>query len=153
MEYSLIGYALKQVMQIVFQACLTEAYRWGLGKRDANLSVFPQLIQVLKWNWISTTPAILVSILARISANILLTRLFGSRAWLWWFLWLFTGLQVVVSSVLVVFVWVQVDPVEGLWNPFLPANRRWDPRIQQYTSYLAQCTFPCFHLYSLSIFF
>ncbi|KAL2756631.1 hypothetical protein ACRALDRAFT_1075523 [Sodiomyces alcalophilus JCM 7366] len=128
-------------MQIVFQGCLTEAYRWGLGKRDADLAVFPQLIEILKWNWISTTPAILVSILARISANILLTRLFGTKPWLWWFLWVFTGLQVVVSSVLVVFVWVQVDPVEGLWDPFLPANRRWDPRIQQYTSYLAQSLF------------
>ncbi|ROT39594.1 hypothetical protein SODALDRAFT_331707 [Sodiomyces alkalinus F11] len=129
------------VMQITFQGCITEASRWGLGKRDANLSVFPQLIQVLKWNWISTTPSIMVSILARVSANILLTRLFGTKPWLRWFLWIFTGLQVVVSSVLIVLVWVQVDPVEGLWNPFMAVNRRWDPRIQQNTSYLAQSLF------------
>jgi hypothetical protein len=105
-----------------------------------NLTFDPQLIHILKWNWISTTPAILVSILARISVTILLIRVFGNKAWLKWFLIIFTAIQSIVATLVIIFVWVQVSPVEGLWNPFLPA-RRWDPRIQQTSTYLGQCKY------------
>lgn len=103
-----------------------------------NLTVDPQLINILKWNWISTTPGILVSTLARISVTILLIRIFGNKAWLKWFLIIFTALQSVVAILVIIIVWIQVDPVEGLWNIFLPA-RRWDMRIQLYSAYLIQC--------------
>lgn len=92
---------------------------------------------IMKWNYMSTTPAVMVSMLARISANILLTRLFSNKRWLKWFLWTFTAFQALCSILLIAFVWGQCKPVEGLWNPLLPA-RRWDPRIQLYTSYVTQ---------------
>ncbi|KAK5992085.1 hypothetical protein PT974_05483 [Cladobotryum mycophilum] len=128
------------IFQIAFQACITEAYNWGLGKRDKNLTFDPQLVNILKWNWISTTLAILVSILTRISAVILLVRIFGTKVWLKWFLIVFTTLQSIVASLVIIFVWVQVSPVEGLWNPLLPA-RRWDTRVQQYSAYFGQSLF------------
>ena len=109
-----------------------------MGKRDVALSFDPQLVNILKWNWISTPPSVLVSILARISAAILLVRLFGVYTWLKWFLVLFTALQTVVASVSIIIAFAQVDPVQGLWNPTLPA-RRWDPRIGQYYVYVSQC--------------
>jgi len=130
---------LALAIQLVFQGCITEAFNWGLGKHDADIPL-PNLPMIMKWNYISTTPAVLVSMMARISANILLTRLFSNKRMLKWFLWSFTAFQAVCSIVLIAFVWAQVDPVEGLWNPLMPA-RRWDPRIQLYTSYLTQSAF------------
>ncbi|KAM4056181.1 integral membrane protein [Hirsutella rhossiliensis] len=128
------------MLQVTFQACVTRAYLWGFGKHDKDLTFDPQIINILKWVWISTTPAILVSILARISAAILLIRIFGNKKWLKWFLVVFTTLQSIVAGLVIIFVWAQVSPVEGLWNPLLPA-RRWNPSIQQNTAYLGQSLF------------
>lgn len=115
---------------------VTEAFRYGLGKHDADLTV-QQLTQILKWNWISTTPALCVSILARISAAILLIRIFGRKKWLKWFLITFTSFQSVFAIVLMAMVWACTTPVQGIWNPLMPA-KRWDPRVQEYSVYLVQ---------------
>lgn len=118
-------------------ACQTLAFESGLGKHDAELT-FDQLVNVLKWIWVSTTPGILVAIVARISISILLIRIFGSKVWLKYYLIIFTTFQTVVMIVVELIIWLQVSPVEGLWNPMLPA-KRWDPRIEQYSIYFGQC--------------
>ncbi|RYP62511.1 hypothetical protein DL771_009694 [Monosporascus sp. 5C6A] len=127
------------VLQLAFQGCVTKAYYLGLGKHDPSLT-YDEMVMILKWSWISATPAILVSITARISASILLVRIFGSRAWFKWFMIIFTGLQTAIASLLVIVVWVQVSPIEGLWDPLIPA-RRWDTRIQLDLAYLTQALF------------
>lgn len=102
------------------------------------MAFVPNLVNALKWTWVSATFGILVSILARISITILLARLFGVNRPFKWFLYIFTTLQSIVATVLIIIIWVQVDPLEGLWDPRVTA-RRWDPTIQQYTAYLSQC--------------
>ncbi|KAK2601852.1 hypothetical protein QQS21_004635 [Conoideocrella luteorostrata] len=109
-------------------------------KHDKDLTVYHQLINIPKWDCIASTPAILVSTTVRISAAILLIRIFGSKKWLKWFLIRFTTLQTTVAVIVIVFIWVQCDPVEALWNPFLPA-KRWDHRIQLYAAYAVQSLF------------
>lgn len=128
----------KQILQVAFQCIITKCYQSGMGKHDADLTV-PQLFNVLKWNWISTTPAILVSIVARISITILLIKLFGLHIWFKWFLIVFTSLQSIVAMLAIIFVWVQVSPVQALWDPEIVVSYRWDSRIQQDTTYLGQC--------------
>lgn len=103
-------------------SCLTVAFRHGFGKHDADLT-FDQLVNVAKWIWMSFTPGIVCSILARISIAVLLVRIFGTKAWLKWFLIVITILQVVASVILTITSWVQVRPVEGMWNPLIPAER------------------------------
>ncbi|KAI1505308.1 hypothetical protein F5X99DRAFT_405207 [Biscogniauxia marginata] len=55
----------------------TIGYHYGLGKHDASLA-FTEMVNVLKWMWLSNTPGLLVSIFARVSIAILLIRLWGS---------------------------------------------------------------------------
>ncbi|KAL2043495.1 hypothetical protein N7G274_003802 [Stereocaulon virgatum] len=130
---------LAGVLLIISEACITEGYIWGLGKHDLDLS-FEQLVNILKWDWITATFSILVSIAARISIAILLIRIFGNRKWFKIFLIVFTTLQSVVGIVLIVVVWEQCRPVQGLWNPTIP-SRRWNPAIQQDLAYLLQSMF------------
>ena len=65
---------------------MTRAYVWGLGKHDLDITVDPQLIHIQKWNYITIVPSFLASSLARISAALLLIRLFGSKAWFRWYI-------------------------------------------------------------------
>lgn len=128
-----------QVFNIAFTACLTEAYRWGLGKHDRDMT-YQQLVNTGKWVWISTSPGICASITARISVAILLVRIFGSKTWLKWFLITITILQSVANAALMVLIWFQVRPVQGLWDVFA-ATWRLDPRVQIYLGYVASCKF------------
>lgn len=125
-----------QILELAFQACVTKAYEAGLGKHDASLS-YDEAVLLLKWTWISTTPAILVSVVARISIAVLLVRIFSRAKWLKIFLIYFTLLQSLAAVALIIIVWAQVSPVQGLWDVLLPA-RRWDTAIQQNMAYATQ---------------
>lgn len=116
-------------MLIVSQACITKAYLWGLGKHDIDLTI-DQLINILKWAWIKTTTSILVSIIARISITILLIRIYGNIRSFKMFLIASTTLQTVVGVIIIIVVWVQASPVQGLWNP----------AIEQDMALLLQCS-------------
>ncbi|KAJ4371316.1 hypothetical protein N0V83_004533 [Neocucurbitaria cava] len=102
--------------------CLTVAFHYGFGKHDLSLT-FDQAVHIAKWIWMSFTPGITSSIASRISIAILLVRIFGIHAWLRWSLIVITVLQVVASVVLALTSWCQVRPVQGLWDPTIPAHR------------------------------
>ena len=118
-------------------AFATRAYMWGLGMHDADLS-FDEIVNALKWVWLGTFPGLLVTIIARVSIAILLVRIFGTKRLLKWYLIIFTTLTSIATLVLLIIIWVQVSPIQGLWNPLLPA-RRWDPKIELYAAYTAGC--------------
>ncbi|KAI0530103.1 hypothetical protein GGR58DRAFT_494588 [Xylaria digitata] len=107
---------LATALQLIFMGFVTEALRWGAGKHDEGISS-EQSSHIIKWFWLSTTPALLVAIIARISAAILLIRIFGSKRWFKWFIIIFTVLQTVAGIVTIVTTWTQVQPVEALWDP------------------------------------
>ncbi|KAJ2999002.1 hypothetical protein NUW58_g142 [Xylaria curta] len=67
------------VLQITSQGLLTYQYQWGFGKRDKYLSFDPQIVTILKYQWISSLPNILISVIARISAVLMLIKIFGSK--------------------------------------------------------------------------
>ncbi|KAK2615037.1 hypothetical protein N8I77_001816 [Diaporthe amygdali] len=130
------------LLQIANQACITEAYRWGLGKHDQYLIVDPTMpwINLLKWIYISTVPGVCASIAARISVTLLLISLFGNKIWLKRWLITTTLLVAVLGILSIAITWAQASPVEGLWNPLLPA-RRLDPIIQESMVYLSGSVF------------
>lgn len=111
-----------QMLNTACVACLTVSFQHGLGKHDADLT-FDQLVNIAKWTWMSVTPGIVCSIVARASIAILLVRIFGRKKWLKWSLIGITVLQIVSAVVLIIMSWVQVKPVEALWNPLIPAQR------------------------------
>ncbi|KAI1352256.1 hypothetical protein F5Y01DRAFT_313998 [Xylaria sp. FL0043] len=124
--------------QIGFQACLTKSMQWGLGKHDKDLS-FTQLVNILKFVWLSTIPGLLGTVLARVSITVLLIRLFGNKRWLKWYLIFWTTFQSLATIALLIIIFVQCSPVEGLWDPSIPA-RRWNPNIELYLAFFSQST-------------
>ncbi|KAI1179305.1 hypothetical protein F4777DRAFT_468440 [Nemania sp. FL0916] len=124
--------------QIAFQVCLTKSLQWGLGKHDKDLT-FDQLVNILKWVWLSTIPGLLGTLFARASVAVLLIRLFGNKRWLKWYLIIWTTFQSLATIALLIVIFVQCSPVEGLWNPAIEA-RRWDPNIELYLAFFSQST-------------
>ncbi|KAK3329997.1 hypothetical protein B0H66DRAFT_611191 [Apodospora peruviana] len=129
------------LFQIANQVLITISYSHGLGKHDVDLQMPDQFVAVLKYNWLAVAPGMVVSILARISITILLLRLFGVHTWFRMFVYVLTSIQVTLGVVLFVCTWIQVKPIEGLWNVFLPGVERWDPRIVLYMMYLGQSSY------------
>ncbi|KAH8897332.1 hypothetical protein GQ53DRAFT_887691 [Thozetella sp. PMI_491] len=127
--------------QIVYQVFLTISYHYGMGKHDVDLQIPDELVQILKWNWWSLVPGSVVSVLARVSAAILLTRLFGVYRWFRWFMIVLTVLQTVATIVLVPCVFLQSDPVSGLWDVFNFTATHWDKRVVLYLQYVGQALF------------
>lgn len=120
---------------------VTEALRWGAGKHDEDLSSL-HYSHVIKWFWLSTTPALLVAIVARISAGILLIRIFGSKRWFLWFIVTFTILQTVAGVVTIVTTWTQVQPVEALWDPNVTPTVVRDGSLNDAFVYISGCMPP-----------
>ncbi|KAK3314584.1 hypothetical protein B0H66DRAFT_641951 [Apodospora peruviana] len=127
------------VLQLVNMSAISVAYHHGMGKHDRDLT-FEQNITILKWSWIQMIPGACATILARISAAILLHRLFHVYTWFGRFLVFYTPLQTICCLVVIFVTWLQVTPIEGLWNP-KAAVTHWDHRIAQYAAYLAQSLF------------
>ncbi|KAK8067213.1 hypothetical protein PG997_013960 [Apiospora hydei] len=128
---------LALLFQMVAQACVTHAYTWGLGQHDRDLTVVPQLIHIQKWVYIGVIPNLLASSVARISAALLLIRLFGRRKWFKWYLIVFTSVQTILILADAAVLWTQSEPIEGLWNPFVKAVRR-PPSVSESLVYTIQ---------------
>ncbi|RYP63651.1 hypothetical protein DL769_006906 [Monosporascus sp. CRB-8-3] len=111
------------IVQIGAQGCYTRGFQWGLGKHDRDLTYDPQLVNIQKWNYIAVVPNLVASTVARISAAILLIRLFGTKKWFKWFLIIFTSVQSILVVAYIPVLWTQSTPIEGLWNPFIQAQR------------------------------
>jgi hypothetical protein len=119
---------------------ISVAFHYGLGKHDYDFTSFDEMVTVLKWSWIQMIPGCCTSILARISAAILLINIFGVRRWFRMYLLILTPLQTIGAIVVILVNWLQVSPVEGLWNPTI-AVRHLDSRVALYTAYVGQCEF------------
>jgi hypothetical protein len=133
---------LAGIFNLVGQSLITKSFTWGLGKHDVDLR-FDQIINMIKYVWISTTPGILSAITARISICILLVRIFGNKTWLKWFLIVATVLQAASNIAVIIGIWAQVSPVEAVWNPTIIASRRSDPRLVEYLAYVGGAFFAC----------
>jgi hypothetical protein len=109
-----------------------------MGKHDHSL--YPnEMLNILRNNWAGVPGGTLVSMLARVSITILLIRLFEVYTWFKWFLIFFTSVQCVLGIVFIPVTYIQVKPVEALWDFTILDAERWDPRIWLYMAYAFQC--------------
>ncbi|KAJ8123866.1 hypothetical protein ONZ43_g281 [Nemania bipapillata] len=131
---------LALIIQLLHQALVTIAYHYGAGMHDEDLSP-PQLIQVFMWFWISTTPAIIVSVVARISAALLLLRIFRSVTWFKWFIIIFTTLQTILGAVSIIAIYTQAEPIQALWDPTVKPTKVRDSRFKDIIVDVAQSFF------------
>lgn len=128
------------ILQLFCMCAISVAFHYGLGKHDYDFTSFDEMVTVLKWSWIQMIPGCCTSILARISAAILLINIFGVRRWFRMYLLILTPLQTIGAIVVILVNWLQVSPVEGLWNPTI-AVRHLDSRVALYTAYVGQSLF------------
>lgn len=127
-----------QTIQLALQSLATNSYVSGMGKHDRSL--YPEeVMTILKNNWVSVPPGILVGILSRTSIAILLRQLFAPYKWFTYYLISFTALIWVAGIVQMPLTYAQVKPVEALWNFTIVPESRWDKRIWLYTAYFNQC--------------
>ncbi|RYP43262.1 hypothetical protein DL768_010004 [Monosporascus sp. mg162] len=129
------------ICQLVYQACATVSYSYGLGRHVGDLSQ-DQFLNTIKWAWITFTPGTAVSVIARISIAILLVKLFGTKPWLKWFFIVFTVIQTMLGIAMIIAIWAQCRPVEAIWNWALaPTAKCLNPDIQLYISLTTQVAY------------
>jgi len=119
---------LALAFHLVSVGFVSVAYHHGMGKHDASLTPF-QMVDVLKWMWLASTPGLLTSITARISIAILLVRLFGVYEWLKWFVIATITACSLITLAILPCTYLQTTPVSGNWNILDPNVTRWDPSI------------------------
>ncbi|KAI1803414.1 hypothetical protein F4811DRAFT_524681 [Daldinia bambusicola] len=127
-------------IQLAIQALITSSYTYGLGKHDHSL--YPEeMTTILRDSWVSVPPGIVVSLLSRASIAIMLSRIFKPYKWFTYYLISFTALTWVAAIVQIPISFLQVKPVEALWDFAVVPERRWDTRIWLYTAYFTQSCF------------
>ncbi|MCJ1432482.1 hypothetical protein MMC27_001839 [Xylographa pallens] len=134
---------LAACLQVAAQGAVTEGYLSGLGQHSQDLTE-NQVQTVTKMDLVFTTPAILASITARISICVLMLKLFATKKWFMWYLYIITVLQTIAEILVIVFVWAMCTPVQALWTPELiesGAAQCWNPAIEQDAAYLGQAIF------------
>jgi hypothetical protein len=118
-----------------------------MGKHQADLYLPNELVETQRWEWCAVPPGIAAGILGRISICVLLVRLFGVHVWFKWFAIVLTTLGVVMNAVTCICIFVQVQPVEAFWNPFITTTvTSWNPRIVQNMMFSAQCEYTFFRI-------
>ncbi|KAI1463633.1 uncharacterized protein F4812DRAFT_468525 [Daldinia caldariorum] len=132
--------AAPQIIQLAIQSLVTNSYTYGLDKHDHSLYQ-EEMITMLRNSWVSVPPGIVVGLLSRASIAIMLSRIFKTYKWFTYYLISFTALTWVAWIVQIPISFLQVKPVEALWNFTLVPERRWDLRVWLYTAYFAQSCF------------
>lgn len=120
------------------QVVVTIACYYGAGMHDEDLTLY-QHVNIIKWFWITTTPALVISVVARVSSAILLNRIFNSVNWFRKFLLFFTVLQAIAGALAIVAVYTQAQPLESLWNPEVRPVRAGNKKFEMVTTTFAQC--------------
>ncbi|KAI1433458.1 hypothetical protein GGR50DRAFT_502673 [Xylaria sp. CBS 124048] len=128
------------IIQIVDQVFVTIAFHYGAGKHDRDITE-QQAISITKWFWITSAPSILISVVARISAALLLFRIFRSVSWFKWFLIIFTILQTLVGVVAIAAIYTQAEPISVLWDPYVKPIRVKNPHFKIIIVSISQALF------------
>ncbi|KAH6627327.1 hypothetical protein F5144DRAFT_270114 [Chaetomium tenue] len=133
--------ALALALQLVYQSILHIMCTYGLGKTGANITP-DELLHTRRWMWISSPIANSVSIFARLSAMILLVKIFGTtHQWFKWFLIGFSTIMVILGIMSPIFLFAQVTPTSALWDVNVVGQYRFTPYVQYYTSFTLQLVF------------
>ncbi|PSN70136.1 hypothetical protein BS50DRAFT_585592 [Corynespora cassiicola Philippines] len=128
---------LATVLGVMTSIVITLMVHYGFGRHVVYLSL-PQLIQAVKWIWISAPISTWSACFGKISIALLLTRILNHKRAILWFLWLLIVALFVVNVLLTIITFAQCTPVNLLWkqlDPTVDADRCWNPAIQNRYGY------------------
>lgn len=112
-----------------------------MGKHLYDLYMPDQVVTMSMWEWFSVPPGLVSGILGRVSICILLIRLFGVQKWFKHYAIALTACGVIINIIIGICLFAQRQPVESLWNPFIPNPKKWGSNIVQDMMFLGQCEF------------
>lgn len=88
-----------------------------------------EIVDVLKYNWISQPFGVMASAFGKASVAFLVLRIIGpNTVWRKWFVYANVALYMLVSISSCIIIFVQCTPSRALWEPVVEA-RCWNPTI------------------------
>ncbi|KAI0154336.1 hypothetical protein GGR57DRAFT_111705 [Xylariaceae sp. FL1272] len=123
------------VFQIVFQVTVTINWSWGLGRPQADLVYFPQIENVVKWNWIGSIPGVLTAVISRVGAGLTLVRIFETKKHFKRFVYTTTIAETVAGILVLGAILSQTSPFEAIWNPAVEKKHVMGRYFVKYTAY------------------
>lgn len=121
-------------LQIAWQALVTKACQWGLGKQFVNVT----LTEYRKFGEYQYAAQIFINfnpLVSRISIAVLLHSLFGrTRQWFSRLIFGWVAFMAVGSLLTNILTLTKSDPFESNWDHTIPSRPRFDPYIQYYTA-------------------
>jgi hypothetical protein len=123
----------------VTSGIVTQMEHYGVGQHAVYIDP-PNLINAVKWIWLSTPFSTMSACFGKVSIALLLMRILGNRNKSYtYFLWVMIVLLVLVNVFLSVITFAQCTPVTYLWDQLNPMatykGTCWDPNIQKYYGY------------------
>jgi cell division protein FtsW (lipid II flippase) len=146
-----------QALAIVTSGIVTQMVHYGVGQHAAYIDP-PNLINAVKWIWLSTPFSTMSACFGKVSIALLLMRILGTRKKRYtYFLWVLIVLLILINIFLSVITFAQCTPVAYLWDQLNPMvmykGKCWDPNIQKYYGYFqggkSNVPGPCWHLSKL----
>ncbi|KAI2464677.1 hypothetical protein F4781DRAFT_58038 [Annulohypoxylon bovei var. microspora] len=129
---------IAMIFQLVAQIFVSLAFKHGMGKHVYDLYTSDQVVTMSMWEWFSVPPGVVSGIFGRISICILLIRLFGVRVWFRYYAIALTACGVITSTITGICLYASRQPVQSLWNPYIPNPKQWEPTIVPDMMFLGQ---------------
>ncbi|KAI1269780.1 hypothetical protein F5Y18DRAFT_371486 [Xylariaceae sp. FL1019] len=123
------------LLQLVFQATVTINWWWGLGRPQAELVYFPQIENVVKWNWIGSIPGVVASVVSRVGAGLTLVRIFETKKYFKRFVYTATIAETLAGILVLGAILSQTSPFEAIWNPTVEKKHVMGRNFVKYTAY------------------
>jgi hypothetical protein len=112
---------------------------YGVGQHAVSIDP-PNLINAVKWIWLSVPFSTMSACFGKVSIALLLIRILDNRNKGYiYFLWVMIVLLILINIILSVVTFAQCKPVTYLWDQLNPMatykGRCWDPSIQKNYGY------------------
>lgn len=121
-------------LQIIYQALLTKACQWGLGKQYVNMTRY-EYEELLKYQYIAQLFVNFNPLVSRISIALLLNSLFGlTRRWFKWLLISWTLFVIIGSLLTNLLTLTEKDPIKAEWDRTMKYHTRFNMYIRYYVA-------------------
>lgn len=133
-----------QILALLTSIVVTKEVEYGVGQHAMYLPP-PDLIEAVKWIWLSTPFSTMSACFGKISIALLLMRIINRNKFYTGFLWTLIALLLIVNVVLNIITFAQCRPVWWLWEQLNPMTTShgscWDPNVQKYYGYFQGGTY------------
>ncbi|ORY18968.1 hypothetical protein BCR34DRAFT_609953 [Clohesyomyces aquaticus] len=125
---------LAVILGILNASTIQLAVNQGLGRHANTIKDSLQIMNAIKWDYISQPTCIMVPTFGRISLALLLLTFAGTSRLRRWLLWSIIAGQFVINCLTFIFILAQCRPIELLWDKSINGEC-WPLAFQEYFGY------------------